>query len=370
MPTRLGSVVEMTSPAPNSELRGRLLGIKLRALVAEHLGRPVEGEPKGFPSGAGIVVDGQVWVLVDGVGERALGPALAWALRQGATSLGLIADHDGGTLARRAAGFDLPIEVWFPEERTLLPVGPTDLADPPGASAEHLDMIPMIEAGGADPVVEHGVVAGEVRGLEVCRVVAQPTIGRLTEPGDADLAALIDQRLSELANQGVILEVGVGANDREAFQLLHGDVPKVDALSRVVDAVRAHRDLAAPQHPLNRMAIERFLRWQAIEDPALVGMVQVEATEPPTPRPSMKESAPCVAIGRDADGGRHVLVFGAGVDLDLLAFAVDAAALVHRSLGDADGVVSTRVVLRSADAVPILHDLAALFRGPLDIVTI
>ena len=51
-------------------------------------------------------------------------------------------------------------------------------------------------------VVEHGVVTGEVRGLEVCRVVDDRTTG-----------------------DGVRLEVGVGAHDREAFAIIHGDVP-------------------------------------------------------------------------------------------------------------------------------------------------
>ena len=56
--------------------------------------------------------------------------------------------------------------------------------------------------------MEHGVLLGEVDGLEVCRVV------------------LVD---------GVAhLEVGVGRHDREAFALMHGDVPPAEALVGVV----------------------------------------------------------------------------------------------------------------------------------------
>ena len=71
------------------------------------------------------------------------------------------------------------------------------------------------------PNVEHGVVTGEVRGLEVCRVVDDPHTG------------------------AVRLEVGVGAHDREAFTIMHGDVPTVDALAGVV----ARRRRAPPARP-------------------------------------------------------------------------------------------------------------------------
>ena len=89
----------------------------------------------------------------------------------------------------------------------------------------HLELVPVIEAGGATPLVEHGVVIGEVRGLEVCRVVDDPHTG------------------------AVRLEVGVGAHDREAFAIIHGDVPTVEALAGVVAAVAEHRSPDAPPAP-------------------------------------------------------------------------------------------------------------------------
>ena len=71
--------------------------------------------------GAAVVVDDQAWVLIDGAAQRSLGGALAWALRRDATSLQLIADVDTGVLARRAGRFAYPIEVWYADDRTLLP---------------------------------------------------------------------------------------------------------------------------------------------------------------------------------------------------------------------------------------------------------
>ncbi len=53
---------------------------------------------------------------------------------------------------------------------------------------------------GVEVVVEHGVIRGEVRGLEVARVGGRR---RRRRP----------------------LEVGVGRHDREAFAMVHGDLP-------------------------------------------------------------------------------------------------------------------------------------------------
>ena len=61
---------------------------------------------------------------------------------------------------------------------------------------------------------------------------------------------------------GVIVEVGVGGPDREAFRIIHGDLPTVIALADVVSTVAGHRTAGAPPHPLNRLAQERLLRWR------------------------------------------------------------------------------------------------------------
>lgn len=347
-------------PAENTELRARLLGVKLKALVGDHLGSPFKIEPQGFGSGAGLVVDGHAWVLIDGDASRSLGAAVAWAIRHGARSLDVIAESATGLLARRAAFFSLPISIWFAEERLLLPV----VAEPHPAqlapSGEHTDLVETIEAGGAEPNIEHGVVTGEVRGLEVCRVVDEPTIGRLIDIGEIELSG-------QLGAPGVRLEVGVGANDREAFQLLHGDVPTVEALSGVVESVRKHRSADAPQHPLNRMAPERFVRWDAVNNPMSLGMTAIETVGAPVPRPSMKDQAPAVALGSDDDGAQHVLVFSSGVDLDLVPFALDAHASLSAS-GHADLASRITLVLRENDLVAITRDIATHANTPVEFV--
>jgi hypothetical protein len=341
-------------PPPSADdRRSRLLGIKLRALAAEHLGCPIDTEPEAFPGGAGLCVDGVAWVLVEGPAARSLGPALAWSIRRGATSLHLVAEHDTGLLARRAQRFEFPVAVWYPQDRLLLPAVAEPLLEATAPQPEHLELVAVIEAAGATPNVEHGVVVGEVRGLEVCRVVDTPTVGHFAELGDIDVAP---ERTT-----GVLLEVGVGANDREAFRLLHGDIPTIEALGAVVEAVLAHRSADAPQHPLNRLGQERALRWELQEDPSVIGMIEVTPTEPPQPRPNLKDPIPCVAHAVDPHGRTATVVCSVGVDVDLVGFVADVQHMV-----DAPIIVA----LRARDAIPLTRDLLALLTSPVEIRTV
>ena len=343
-----------SQPTDSTDRRSRLLGIKLRVLVAEHVGRAVEAEPAGFPSGAALVDAGAAWVLVEGSAARSLGPALAWAIRHDAGALQLLVDNHTGLLARRAQRFAFPITVWCPHDRVLLPVVAEPLAGPVVPSSQHLELVAVIEAAGAAARVEHGVVVGEVRGLEVCRVVDQPTVGHFADLGDIDIAP----RPDSVTADGVLLEVGVGANDREAFRMLHGDIPTTEALAGVVDSVLSHRSSDAQQHPLNRLGQERYLRWQLEQDPALVGMVRVSPTEPPQPRPNLKDPIPCVARGVGLDGSESTVVCSVGIDVDLVGFVADVQAMVDAPV---------MVVLRSRDALAITRDLLALLAAPVDI---
>lgn len=343
------------------ERRSRLLGIQLRVLVAEHLGRSdVAADPQTYPSGAALMVEETAWVLIDGAADRSLGGALAWAIRQRATSLQIIAAADTGTLARRAEQFDFPITVWFAEERTLLPAVVEPLAVSPEPSPAHLDLTVTIEASGAVANIEHGVVFGEVRGLEVCRVVDQPTIGHFSELGDVGLTADEAPVLSAVP-EGVQLEVGVGDNDREAFRLIHGEIPTAEALRSVVDSVARFRSGEVPQHPLNRLGQERYLRWRLEQDPTLISMATVVAAEPPTPRPNLKDPIPCVAMATAADGSTRTVVCTFGVDIDLVGFVADVQVAMPAPVV---------VAAPARDLIPIARELLALLTEPVEIVAV
>jgi hypothetical protein len=337
-----------------SELHARLLGIKLRALVAEHLGRELDTDTSSFPKGAALVIDGAAWVLIEGDASRALGGALAWALRHDATSLDVVAEADTGLLARRATRLRFPVAVWFAQDRTLLPAVPEPLAEPVRPTPEHLALTDMIAVAGATANVEHGVVFGEVYGLEICRVVDEPTIGHIAELGDIDPSLFA-------SNDGVHLEVGVGANDREAFRLIHGDIPTVEALASVVESVAAHRSPDAPQHPLNRLGQERYLRWRLEQEPHLIGMVSVAPAQPPLPRPNLKDPIPCVASAVAADGRVHTIVCSVGVDVDLVGFVADVQSMSNEPV---------IVALKERDRLPITLDLLGRLATPVEIRTV
>lgn len=331
---------------PDVDRRSQLQAMRLGALVRDHLGRSSAATATGFPLGAALLDSEVAWVLLADAPERGLGPALAWAHRQGAARLHVLAERATGLLARRATAFSLPIDVWHVEDRTLLPAVAEPLAAPVPARDEHLALVDTIEAGGARPVVEHGVVIGEVRGLEVCRVTDDPTSG------------------------AVRLEVGVGIHDREAFAIMHGDVPTVDSLARVVAAVAEHRRPDGSQHPLNRLVPERLLRWRIEQDPSIAGLVAIEPVEPPVVRPNVADRMACSARGVRADGSSVVVVCSVGVDLDLIPYATDARLAAGSETGVGDGGIEVLVVAPARDLVPVTVELNERLGHSLSLVPV
>ena len=315
--------------------RSRLLAMKLSALVRDH-GGAVDPQTVPFALGA-AAVDGSVgWVLLDERQHRGLGPALAWAVRSGVEHLHLLAEEGTGTLARRAVAFRLPIEVWHVAERVLLAA----IAEPLPSFGEipdgHEQFRSLIAAGGATPVADHGVLVGEIRGLEVCRVVTDVSTGAAR------------------------LEVGIGQHDREAFRMLHGDLPAVEAVAKVVASVAPHRQHGADPHPLNRLGREQALRARLIDDPALIGATKVDAVPSPLAHLNLKDLHPSVANAR-IDGASVTVVVSVGVDLDVVPYAIDARLATGQP---------TCIVVPARDAVPVQRDIAALLDDPMAIIPV
>ena len=93
----LADTVEDVTVDASAERRARLLGLKLRALVRDHVAQDV-GEPVPFPPGAALLHDGAAWVLLDEQPTHRLGAALAWAIRSGAGELHVITESGSGVV--------------------------------------------------------------------------------------------------------------------------------------------------------------------------------------------------------------------------------------------------------------------------------
>lgn len=313
--------------------RAQLNTMRLQALVSD-AGATATDTTGGLGAGSAVLdTAGTAWALLSAMADRGadrqLGAALAWAVRNDATALRVVAEDGTGTLARRAAWFTMPIEVFRLDGRTLIAATAEPLPDVGVVRDEHRALADLIVAGGAAPVEEHGVVSGEVDGLEVCRVVDDPVSGE------------------------VRLEVGVGAHDRETFQLLHGDRPKVEALADVVRSVAQHRRDGAPQHPLNQLAASRKVRARVLADPSLLGLAALVPVDPPLPRTNVKDQLPCAAI---EPGSGTLVVCTTGIDLDVVPWAGDAIAR--------HGADRCTIVAPARDVIDLQHRLAALLRVP------
>ncbi|MEY4115563.1 MAG: hypothetical protein RIQ32_322 [Actinomycetota bacterium] len=320
--------------------------LRLRAIVDAQRGGAGAGgaiggrsdvEVSEFGQAVGLVVDDCAWVLVTGRYERSLGPALMWALRNNATSLKLLLNERAGELARIATHFDFAIEVFEVDAAGVARVAvPKDATKIEVSVADEM-FADFIKSAGADVVREHGVISGEVCGLEVCRVVRATSASDLDGAGESEL------------------EIGVGAHDRETFKLLHGRTATVESLRKVIAEVAARRAVGAQVHPLNQLARERMLRHYVCLSPQLVGAKSLQPAQPPIARTNLKDVVPCCAVGVSLTGEKMVVIFNVGVDPDVVSFGADARGQINAS---ADLVFA----MPTRDIVPAVEQIAQMLR--------
>jgi hypothetical protein len=288
------------------------------------------------------------WVHVTEEPGRGLGPALVWAERHGVGSepddvVHVVVDEDADVLARRAALFAQPrIEVWRIDGTDLVAVEAD--ADPPSPTTGvegPAELVQMLVDAGTEVVVEGGVVRGEVKGLEVARVVE----------GESTAGVPLDEPL---------LEVGVGAADRELTALVHGELAPREQLGRVVEIVRSHRRPGAERHPLNQLVPERWLRAVLGRHPEVIGLEGVEPAEAAVPRPNLSDRDIAVAVGRP---GPVVVACSVGIDLDLVPAAADSREAI-------DPAAELWLVVPARDDHPRVRRLAGRLRRPARVVTV
>lgn len=319
--------------ALSNEQRAGLWLVKLRSLAREHFGRD-EGVPHAAPWGAALDNDGAWTALIEVSPERSFGQALVLAARNNARSLDLLMDDESASVARRAQLFEPSPSVWRVDGTDL---ESAEASAPSCVEAASLrpDIASLLDLPDVDVIVEHGVIIGECRGLEVARVT-----------GSAD-----EQRL----------DVGVGAYDQGAFAVMNPEMTPIEALAEVVAQVLTHRSVGAAPHPINRFARERWVRHELLADPTLVGLQSLAAVEPMTPREGIKDVGIAAALGESSTGESALVACTVGIDLDAVPAAADLAAL-H----DADRII---MVLPDRDRHPLVKAVAAQSKRPIEFFT-
>jgi hypothetical protein len=362
--------------------RARLLAAKLKALVTDRW--PAANiEPQPFTVGASCVasldVDGSPvvagWVLID---ERKvdpdpfnpepdpgptlppgwLGGTVVWAERHGVNKVHAIADTMSTFDARRVAALRKPFTVWRSIGRSLFEVSAGEVAtgevspgevSPGEVAVEHagsvsldprcLAFVPMIEAAGAQAIVDHGVLRAEVLGLEVARVVIDD------DPDNPE--------------GNVRLAVGVGRHDRLAQDMMRGVDGFEAGLADAVASVLLWRDPSKPPHPANQLARSRWLRSILVDSPGFIGahnLAPVQGLRPP----KLKVADPAIAVGTDADGTPIVVACSVGVDLDA---PLSAAAMAQRI----DPCAKVVFVTPEADYFPAMRKIISALAIDVDV---
>ena len=298
-----------------------------------------------FPGGSALSdpAGGQAWVLIDDGEVSRFGPAMALCLQAGAASgMHILVQESvpgaAGVIARRASSFACDVEVWKVDGRSLVPADPAARADAAVLAAEPPPdpvVVDLLASHGAEPVFEHGVLRGEVLGLEVAR--------------------MIDGRLV----------VGVGRHDRDARAEMRPGEDVGAALDSAVEAVRAWRRPGAASHPANTLARGRWLRSVLRAHPEAIGLESLEPVAPPLAWFDLPEAGAAPALGADRSGQEVVVLCSVGVDLDLVPTAADC-----RLLYGSSPEVPLWIVVPAGDDVPANRRMAGMLRAPATPVTV
>jgi len=329
--------------------RQALLGVEATALVRTRWPDAAPSAPGSFAGGV-TVLDagtGRGWVLFDGESAMSLGAALVWAEDHQVGELHIMIDLQGGNsvaaavMARRAQAFRARPAVWSVAGRAVERVPPAQVVDPARLAdlpADAAQWEAVLVAHGVQPVIEHGVLRGDVLGLEVVRLVGD----------DA---------------QGWRLAVGVGDHDRDARREMVPDEDPFAALDQVVALVRTWRSPGARLHPANTLAPERWLRSVVASRPHLAGVTDLVPIAPPVERTDLRRRSPAPAAGTDLDGRPVVVVCSTGVDIDLVPSAADSRLLDGRA-------ARLIIVVPDGDDHPVTRRVAARLEDRPDIVTV
>ncbi|MDQ4148524.1 MAG: hypothetical protein M3164_00785 [Actinomycetota bacterium] len=322
----------MTGPLRGSlpvdpERRTRLLAAKLRALLKRHWPDAGRGEPVGAAGGVAVQQGSWAWILADGDATQGFARALLWALHRRVAELHVLADAGPALVAaaRQAVCFRTSITVWAIDGTELATVDPAPLPPEPPLDPDAEPFVSVIEAAGAEAVIEWGILTAEVLGLEVARVHA-----------DED---------------GARLEVGLGEHDRLINRMAWGDLPPAQALARIVEVATAARRSGDLTHPLNSLGRERWLRHRLVHDPSPLGVRSLRPVSPPRPRTDLTTPLLAPASGRGHDGPAVLAACSVAFDPTFVPMAAE----LHGARTQSGSSEHLLLVLPEGDLHPLIQ---------------
>ena len=326
--------------------RSGLRQAKLKALVSGVTAGEVQ--TFAFPHGAALIdANSAGWILLEDTDRVRVGAALSWASRRNLAALHLITsapEVPAGVAARQARLATLPTSVQRLSGTSLVDVEPWPWAPLPPEDSQILEnprvaqLVDSLTSAGLEIVVEHGIVRGEVLGLECARIV----------PTDAGSWSL---------------EVGVGRLDREMSAMMFAHLPPAESVLKAAEYVRRWRYRGATRHPLRDLVLDRWLRAELCADPESVGAKHLRPLECSVEPTNLRELQSSAAGGADLAGRPLIVVCSAGNDLEAAVVAAETRA--WRS-PDARLVL----VVPERSSVAVLELANQQLRSPAEIVTV
>lgn len=317
-----------------------------------------------FPSFVACTKDGVVHALAGSLTSADLGPFLALASRNGASTLNLYLSPGAipgkvspslsdvsAALSLQGQGFGVTVRVMLVSGSKLVHAEPKSTLQPilqddrarqrflgnPGAS----DVVDLVESAGCEALYMGDRMIATHLGLEVARSTWNE--GRLD------------------------LQVGVGRNDRMAKHWLEDSRPRADKLRETVSMVDHYRLGDWRFHPLQRLSEARWMRLSVRSNPGLIGareLTELELARPskwPAGRiwslevsasspndetsmyegfdPSFEEDGLSFASVIDSDGRHLIAALSASIDLGAVAKLYEVTRSVQEQGVDVDGSI-------------------------------
>ncbi len=263
--------------------------------------------------------------------EQRVSPlAIALATETNELQTNLVVDNSEPVLLQQTHGLNAEIILWIIDDDRVVQHPDSAIEERTEINVLGEDFKELLKASGCDVVQEHGVLKGEIKGLEVARVV-------INDEGQQ------------------VLQVGVGAYDQEAHKILDSQQTPEEKLFRVISQVMEYRNQKSEPHPLNRVARAKWMITEIVTSPKNFGLEEVQSLSMLEEVDTVTENHPAAAIGRTG-AGSVLIVASSGIDLQTIPVAAGLLA--------STGAEEVWIALSPKDRHPAIINSARYLKAP------